>query len=104
MEIQNAKRKNQPVPFINFLFRFSDARGNDDAVAVLMEKYRLVVNAYSDRPRTRAIYEVQSAPLAGAFSHLPQVLLDHPWPNVVELTPEGMVHTGPAMLRHGYCD
>ena len=23
---------------------------------------------------------------------------------MVELTPERMVHTGPAMLRHGYCE
>ena len=52
MEIQNAKRKNQTVPFINFLFRFSDARGTSEAVAVLMEKYQLVVDADSHGPRT----------------------------------------------------
>ena len=39
------KRKNQTVPFINFLFRFSDALGTSEAVAVLMEMYRFVAEA-----------------------------------------------------------
>ena len=50
------------------------------------------------------MYDVQSAPMAGAFSRLLEDLLDHPGRNVVELSPEGMVHPGPAMLRHAYYD
>ena len=71
MEIQNAKRKNQTVPFINFLFRFADALGTSEPVAVLIAKYQQVVKAYASRPRTRQIYDVQSAALAGAFTRLP---------------------------------
>ena len=71
---------------------------------MLMEKYKQVVNAYGIRPRTRLMYDMQCAPMAGTFSRFTEELLEHLWPIVVELSPEGMVHSGPAMLRHTYCD
>ena len=47
---------------------------------------------------------MRGAPKAGPFARVPEELLDHPWRHVVVLTPEGMVHTGRAMLRHAYCN
>ena len=44
LEIQNAKRKNQRVHFINFLFRFSDERGTSESGPALMGKYLQVVS------------------------------------------------------------
>ena len=78
--IQRQNRKPQTVPFVNFLFRFWDPRANREVVALLMENYHRVVDACRNRPRTREISDVLSALLTGAFTQLPDELLDSPYP------------------------
>ena len=54
-------------------------------------------------PAQHTAHGVRCAPAAGFYFHLQQELCTHPWPNVVELMPDGMCHAGVAMLRHAYC-
>ena len=83
MEVQNAQKQNRLVPFINFLFRFSDSHATEKAVEELLTNDRLVSNAYGNRPCTRQPHSGRGSPTAGPLARFPEELLDHPWPNVM---------------------
>ena len=98
-EIQYAQKAGRTVPFLAYLFRYADNPTDKDEVEKIATAFRTMSNEFSTMQRTTPLLSAKHAPVAAFYSKLPQELRDHPWPNIVESSPEGMIHAGLAMLR-----
>ena len=87
------------MPFLAYLFRYADTRTDKPEVEKIATAFRTMSNVFSTMQCTGPLLSASHAPVAGFYSKLPQEPRDHPWPNVVESNPDGMVHAGLAMLR-----